>query len=249
MLHHFTNADSLMKILDSKSFIHFYCYEQTDFLSFEIKSLEKMAFAMICFADILKNERNRFKRQFKKDSFIVMNKDWAIQNGVAPVLYAANASVTAEALTCLMKNIAYMNKSKEKITDETFLENFNGACKQINLIMGYLRKYSGNYHIKTKRIDNNENFSQNVVQFYLEREWRHIPSVNPGDNYFIESTKFINKEYVDAEQAKLLKYRLKFDKSDIEGIYVPKRYKTKVAEILKCKFDFNEDEVRKIFIK
>ena len=247
-LHHFTKVENLISILESGEFHHSFCLEQTDFLSIKNDCLKEMAFAMVRFADVLKSERHRFKKQFKANSYIIMDKKWAVAKGVAPVMYSANSCVTALALSILLKEFAYMRQYDLKVLKKGFIKSFDAASSALNVMTGYAKKYQGNYFLERNIKDGSSIFTTSETQFFLEREWRHIPLVVNNDSFFINRENFKNIDYVEKEKRKLQKYALTFTKSDILGISVPKRFRLKVLKILKEKFNMSEDEVYSILI-
>ena len=88
-LHHCTDFNSLCSILDSEAYWPSYCLEQSDFM----KEFSEAAYAVVCFADLLTNEVKRHLNNFKKDSYIVMSKEWASKNLISPVVYYTKDSI------------------------------------------------------------------------------------------------------------------------------------------------------------
>ena len=245
-LHHFTKVENLISILESGEFYHSFCLEQTDFLSVKNDSLKEMAFAMVCFADVLESEKSRFEKQFKADSYIIMDKNWAISKGVAPVMYSANNCMSSAALSILLENFAYMRQNGLNALKHDFIKSFEAASSALNIIIGYAKKYQGNYFLE--RDDKCERliFTTDETLFFLEREWRHIPLVKDGESYFINREQFKDVAFVEYEKQKLKKYALPFTKNDIVKIFAPSEYRQELIDILVNKYSCSLDEVNKL---
>lgn len=69
-LYHATDFGGLCNIINSKAFWPSYCYERADYL----KEPMCFAFAMVCFADLLKGEVKSHLKRFNKDCYIRMKK-------------------------------------------------------------------------------------------------------------------------------------------------------------------------------
>ena len=96
-----------------------------------------MAYAVVCFADLLKNEVMQHMNSFHSDSYIKMSKRWAIKKGLAPVIYYPDNSYMG---TLLKLIIEYAMKKYEnpKEEDAKFINS-------VNLLLGYLKQYEGRY--------------------------------------------------------------------------------------------------------
>lgn len=82
-LYHCTDFESLFNILKSKVFWPSYCYGKAECLN----KPKNFAFAMVCFADLMKVEIKSHFKKFNKDCYLYMNKDWAKKNGLSNVIY------------------------------------------------------------------------------------------------------------------------------------------------------------------
>ena len=71
-LYHCTKYKSLCSILKSKKFHPSYCLED---LSIFPEGMMGMAYAVICFADLMEVEREQHMKQFKSDSYITPVRD------------------------------------------------------------------------------------------------------------------------------------------------------------------------------
>lgn len=114
-LYHCTDFDSLFNILKSQEFWPSYCYEQADYL----KDPENFAFAMVCFADLMKNEVKPHLNKFNKDCYIQVSKSWGRRNALSNVIYYARPSVVSSTFSLLLEDIIKRNEgSIEVITNE-----------------------------------------------------------------------------------------------------------------------------------
>lgn len=105
-LFHFTrDFDTLLKVLRSR-FYPRACYEQAvipDILNFRI------AIPMVCFCDIPLSQISEHVEKYGRYA-IGIKKNWAIEQGVTPVLYVHENSVIPRAIASEMKGIRPLGK-------------------------------------------------------------------------------------------------------------------------------------------
>ena len=65
----------------------------------------KMAYAVVCFADLLKDELKRHMKSFHSDSYLRMSKKWAIMKGLSPVIYYPNSSYMGTMLKMIIEYV------------------------------------------------------------------------------------------------------------------------------------------------
>ena len=154
-LFHFTKTrDSLLSILKSK-FYPRACYEQSvipDILNFRI------AIPMVCFCDIPLSQISNHVEKYGKYA-IGLKKDWAVEQGVTPVLYVHNNSVIPRTIASEMKGI---HPSGKNLSDEQMM-HLMGLMRPIMVMKPY-EGYDEKLHKE--------------IRYYDEREWRYIP---PGE--------------------------------------------------------------------
>lgn len=207
-LHHCTNFNSLCKILESKYFRPSFCLEQSNFM----KEYGEGAYAVVCFADLLNEELTRHMKSFKSDSYIVMNKRWALSHFVSPVVYYHPNTIPS----------AFMKNWCEYILKNGLNQNINSSdelsVKSTYIMFAFMKQYRGSYFDKKKK-----RYSDEKRNFYLEREWRWIPHVTQGESYYLPKDEYLDDEIHERELAKLIKHELflKFDYEDIIEIGTP----------------------------
>ena len=229
-LYHCTKSDSLLKILGSKYFRYSYCLEELYMPYANRYVVENFAYAMVCFADFLDEEVSEHMEQFSADSYIVMDKTWAIDNGLSPVIYYNKKSLPHGSLLFLTKSIGMLIEN-----DITSAREMRNA---LELLRPYYKQYKGHYFIKgsTKK-------SKDPVEFFLEREWRCIAAVTGGEHFFLEEKDYLNEGIRDKASQELLdhNYCLKFGWNDILKIGCVEEKKGIILQTICKAFGVNED--------
>lgn len=207
-LYHCTEFNSLCKILDSKAFYPSFCLEESNFM----KEYKKGAYAVVCFADLLKNEVQRHLNSFNANSYIVMSKEWALNNLVSPVVYYNPKTIPA----AFMKNwCKYILEEKLELDTGS---SHDLPVKTTSLMFPFMKQYIGSYYDRKKK-----RFSDEKRCFYLEREWRWIPWVQDGEAYYLEVDEYLNDAFCKEKQDELINHKLylNFTFDDIEEIGIP----------------------------
>lgn len=208
-LHHCTNFDSLRKILESKHFRPSFCLEQSDFMNVFCEG----AYAVVCFADLLNEELSRHMKSFKSNSYIVMNKNWANNNLVSPVVYYYPNTIPS----AFMKNWCEYILKKNSLEQNTDSSN-ELPVKNTYIMFAFMKQYKGSYFDKKKK-----RYSDKTCNFFLEREWRWIPHVTHGEAYYLPKEDYMNDEIQQRELNRLIEHQLvlKFNYDDVLEIGVP----------------------------
>lgn len=233
-LYHCTNSDSLLKILESKYFRYSYCLEEYYMLKEGRYSLEKLAYAMVCFADLLEEEVNGHMEQFGANSFLVMNKKWAVRNNLSPVIYYSKDGLPNYAYLSLAKNIREL--LGQGTTEEVIVVN------SIELLRPYFKQYEGHYFVNRK-----DEPSKEKVEFFLEREWRSIPFVKGGERFYLDLQDYLNEGIKDKAMKELLEhgYCLRFEWDDILQIGCWEEKKIEILHTIHKSFGIDEDGAEK----
>lgn len=204
-LYHCTDFISLCSILKSGEFWPSYCYERADYLS----SPENFAFAMICFADLMKSEVKSHLKKFNKDCYLRMSKSWARRNGLSNVVYYERRTVVSSSFKLLVEEVAKRYESNGfKLTNDV---------RFTSMLMAYFKQYEGFYWN-----DNQMSWDNKRTVFFTEREWRYVPLVKNHEAFFLSSEEFLDKKLRDEKRKQLIEngYTLKFSWNDIEQIGV-----------------------------
>lgn len=203
-LYHCTTFDSLKGILSSLAFYPSYCLEKAEYLRYK----QEFAFAMVCFADLYPEELPLHMEKFNSSCYLKMSKDWAMRNGLAPIIYYTKMNCPLSA--CFGHIIDQtLEEIAEGKTDTPFV-------KSVNVLLSYLKQYEGQYWI-----DGKKDWSEKT-QFYTEREWRYIPLVQNGEAYYLEPEHYKNKAFRMQKRNELIRhgYILRFAIDDVLEIGV-----------------------------
>lgn len=196
---HYTNSFEILKSILEEGFRIKYCTEVLRLLE---NDGSRAAHPMISFCDIpLSNSTQHFNAYGRYG--IGLSKNWAIENGVNPVLYIDRKSLFAKSLSQLL--VQRRNK----------LSNLTQEQKDdILKIKAYAKNYSG--HLKREKIDNPN------YKFYDEREWRLVPDRSQMNNAQFSVNLASFKKDIDKYNGKISDCRFKFVPKDISYIIVDK---------------------------
>lgn len=247
-LYHCTKCDSLLKILASKYFRYSYCLEEYFLHKGDGFSLEKLAYAIICFADLYSDELEDHMHRFNADSYIMMEKTWAKGKKICPVIYYDRDSWSHWAFLAMIlytydldKDIASVIEINHQVDEEgaRLIERVHKLYKSIEIFRPFLKKYEGQYYIKDKG-----SFSDETTEFFLEREWRSIPIVTGGERYFLDFDDYLNEEIRNKASQELLdhNYCIRFDWGDIKQIGCKEGEKSVIIHAIRESFGVDEDE-------
>jgi len=208
---HYTNSFEILSSILKEGFRIKYCDER---LYLGKKGSSVAAHPMISFCDIpLSNSVQHFDAYGKYG--IGLTKEWAINNGINPVLYIDRNSLIAESIYSLIKE---RRKKDSNLTSQQKTE--------ILQIKSYAKNYSGT-------LKRNGEINKNYV-FYNEREWRLVP---PKDKINSVSFSISIQEYKSDKEKhnkKLSSFRFKFDIKDISYIIVEKTNEIpKIVKVLR----------------
>lgn len=226
LLHHCTDFNSLCSILDSEAYWPSYCLEQSNFMH----DFTEAAYAIVCFADLLPDEVERHSTNFNSDSYIVMSKEWALRNKVAPVIYYYPETISAVAIRNWTRYCVNKKMPTSKNIEETLVTNTT------NLMFAYMKQYEDFYFD-----DNKKGFSDETRVFFLEREWRWLPWVENGEAYYLPKESFLDDNIRNEKKQELLKngYKLYFTPENVIKVGIPEEqvdaFKKKFGEKYKVK--------------
>ena len=215
-LFHFTSSfETLKKILSGAAFWPRYCIE------YDWGVLEDKDFAvpMVCFCDIPLSQINSHIKLYGGYG-IGMSKEWAINNGIAPVHYLQKGSFAIDVLNELRKK----GEKTDRLKHLTFL-----------------KKYKGSMRRKTK--EGKINLYPDYI-FYDEREWRYVPDVNPICAKVIDD-KIVNEEKLNE---KTREHMLGFTSTDVKYLIVKtEKQRIDLLTAIDKKYDATEKE--KVLLK
>ena len=195
-LFHFTkNQESLKKILEH-GFWPKFCLEDVRWYNDEMESI---ALPIACFCDIPLSRIDEHV-DFYGEFGLGLSKNWAIKNGLNPVLYVSNASeVTNSLIDLSWCHEHYPEKDQRQ------------ALKQFFKLLAFTKPIEGKMNVSGKFISK---------EFYQESEWRYLATNDDFDSW-------LNKEeFEDTElrekQNSLSKNlcSLKIQPADVKYIFV-----------------------------
>ena len=230
-LYHCTKLEYLENILKNAYFRPSFCLEEASYLPENCN----LAFAVVCFADLRKFELRDHMINFNSDTYIKMNKEWAMSKGVSPVIYYSDKYTLSSAVFSSIISFAMTHKTTAKF--------YNSA----NLMMGLLKQYRGRYYLKPHYID----LSKEEVCFYLEREWRFLPIPTNGEAMFLPENDFRNSDLRQDKIGELEAkgYTLRFGWNDIMEIGCSKddSVRMSLVDILMKSFKISAEEANSKF--
>ena len=202
---------------------------------------------MVCYADLYSDELLDHMHQFNADSYIMMEKSWAEEKQVCPVIYYNRNSLSNWAFLAMNLYAYDLDKDFASIIEENHQIDENGAnlierihklYKSIELFRPFFKRYDGQYYIKDEK-----RFSNEKTEFFLEREWRSFPAVQNGERTFLTENEYHNEELRDAALFELEKNnKLEFVWKDIKQIGCKEGEKSVILHTIHESFGVDEDE-------
>lgn len=170
-LFHFTrNYDTLLSILKSKFYPRL-CLEQKIVPTLDLR----LAIPMVCFCDIPLSQMSEHSLKYGEYA-IGIKKDWAIKQGVSPILYVHEKSLILNTVLSEIKSVS-----------EEVLKNPGGdsslKMKKFVDTVCMMKPYEG----YDERVGKS-------IRFYDEREWRYVPSREKDDQFLYLTEAVFNEE-------------------------------------------------------
>ena len=248
-LYHCTKSDSLLKILESKYFRYSYCMEEYYGRIDDRFTNKRIAYPMVCFADLYTNELKEHMHQFNADSYIMMEKSWADEKQVCPVIYYNQNSLSNWAFLAmnlyaydLDLDIAKLIEKNHQVDEKgaNLIRRVHQLYKSIEQFRPFFKKYKGQYYIK----DENR-YSNKTTEFFLEREWRSFPAVHNRERIFLWENEYRNQNILNNAVRELERNnKLEFKWKDIKKIGCQKDKKAVVIKTLMNSFGITTKEAK-----
>jgi len=193
-LFHFTpKPEYLFKILESNFRPRYY----QEIIKMEgLNTPFNKAIPMICFCDIPLSQIKEHINTYGNYG-IGMSKSWGIKNKLNPILYIEPQSILSESILSLLRN---------KPADKT------GKKEGIYNVFRYMKNYKGDFFRSGKIVSN--------VKFYDEREWRYLPAVDTGIEFWLDDVDFNNHTALANHNRKAESYPLEFQPDDIKYLII-----------------------------
>lgn len=195
---HFTNDKEFLKGILENNFKIFNCNESI------VLGGRRYSWVipMVSFCDIPLSE---IKDHISKYGHygVGMTKEWAIKQGLNPVLYMAQNSMLSESY-----RKAWCNAIERSHDDDNWSEDERNLCDTLR----YIKNYEGDLERKGVTLKD--------YRFSDEREWRYVPPYSEEYEFLMSRewyTSYNNKSEADY---KLMTLRLKFEPSDIKYIII-----------------------------
>lgn len=199
-LFHFTRKyETLINILMSKFYPRL-CLESC-LLS---KDNKKWAVPMVCFCDIPLSNIAQHTQKYGNYA-IGIKKDWAIEQGVSPILYVHEKSRIVDQCRDALAWSIERNDVDDVITDER-------AARLISMFY-MMKPYEGVESLTGQSYK---------IRYYDEREWRYIPPVSNGNNIFLTEDNYNNLNIRDNFNTINERYGVEFNPDAINYIIVEK---------------------------
>ena len=204
ILFHFTTKKSLETILDNTFKVS---YARERILGGNIT--KEFAVPMVSFSDIRLSELKDNIGTYGKFG-IGLTKDWAIKNGLNPVMYASQSSLfTENFINGIEDFFRLLNKSID--TSGRYETAYNNTINTLR----YIKNYKGDLIRKGK---------DTVIDYVFanEREWRYVPPITENILSFVPIEKIQTSQQKSAFNQKLGHLRLNFQPDDIKYLIVEK---------------------------
>ena len=197
-LFHFTSEMAILKHILKDGFWPRYCLEDVRWLSED--GIDYVAFPMVCFCDI---PLSRIQEHvgFYGNFGVGMTKDWALRNGMNPILYVSGNNP-------LQKQLYSLNEHANKLNST---EAVMAAKTTMRFILAHCKPAEGNMIVGGKPAEK---------EFYQESEWRYVP-ISESIFPYLKSEKFEDTEKLESENQKAKEYcTIKITPQDIKYVFV-----------------------------
>jgi hypothetical protein len=202
ILFHFTTKQSLYDILNS-TFKVSYARERIIGGS----KIKEFAVPMVSFSDLRLSELKYNVGTYGKFG-IGLTKEWAVYNGLNPVMYASLKSLFTENF---MSGIEDFFKMVSSSTDTT--GKYETAYNNIINTLRYIKNYRGDLIRPGKK-------SIKDYVFANEREWRYVPLITENILPFIPIGKIRTSQQKSHFNQKVSHIRLNFQPDNIQYLIV-----------------------------
>jgi hypothetical protein len=204
ILFHFTNKKSLYDILGS-TFKVSYARERI----LGGNQIKEFAVPMVSFSDLRLSELKDNIGTYGKFG-IGLTKEWAINNGLNPVMYASqNSLFTENFINGTEDFFKLVNKSND--TSGRFETAYNNTLNTLR----YIKNYQGDLIRPGKKTIKDYVFAN-------EREWRYVPPISENILAFIPIDRIKTSKQKSQFNQKVKHLRLNFQPDDIKYLIVEK---------------------------
>lgn len=204
ILFHFTNKNSLYAILRSTFKVS---YARERILGGNI--IKEFAVPMVSFSDLRLSELKDNIGTYGKFG-IGLTKDWAIQIGLNPVMYASQKSLFTENFIQATEHFFNLVHQSDDIAG-IYETAYNNTLNTLR----YIKNYQGDLIRPGKRTIKDYVFAN-------EREWRYVPPISEDILAFVPIDQIKTLEQKTQFNHKASHLRLNFQPDDIKYLIVEK---------------------------
>jgi len=158
---------------------------------------------MISFCDIPLSEVKEHVSKYGNYG-IGLTKKWGVGKGLNPVLYVSQNSMLASSYRA-----AFSHYNLKPIED---IDDWTKEQRSLADVLRYIKNYEANL-LRKGSITKNYRFSD-------EREWRFVPAHSEDCDMFLDHKYYDEPPHKEEADAKLTKFRLKFEPNDIKYIII-----------------------------
>lgn len=196
-LFHFTKSLDILKNILTAGFLPRYSLEDISWLGLQ---QDAIAFPVVCFCDIPLS-RITDHVQFYGQFGIGMKQEWAITNGLNPIIYVSQTSHVAD---LLRKEMTAASIAMDKMNDDSYMDN-------IRRIIGYCKPLTGQMSLQGVAV---------TKPFYQESEWRFL-ATHTNVTGHLRRTSFADIPKRDQANNLVAKHcALSFKPQDVKYLFV-----------------------------
>lgn len=230
ILFHFTKRKNLFDILNN-TFRVSYARERI----LGGTKIKEFAVPMVSFSDLRLSELKQNIGTYGKFG-IGMNKDWAINKGLNPVMYAGNKSLFTENFMKGMEDFFKLLTSSDDTTGR-FETAYNNTLNTLR----YIKNYRGDLIRPGKKTVSNYVFAN-------EREWRFVPPISDNILSFVPIDQIRTSQQKARFNQTVSHIKLHFQPDDIKYLIVEKDSDINplIAHLKIAKVGFSDDTVERL---
>lgn len=204
ILFHFTKINGLYAILSS-TFKVSYARERI----LGGNKIKEFAVPMVSFSDLRLSELKDNIGTYGKFG-IGLTKEWAINNGLNPVMYASQQSLFTENFINATEDFFKLVMQSDDISGK-YETAYNNTLNTLR----YIKNYKGDLIRPGKKTKKNYVFAN-------EREWRYVPAISQNILGFVPIGQIQTAQQKSKFNQKVKHLRLSFQPDDIQYIIVEK---------------------------
>ena len=227
LFHFASKREYLISILENNFAPRYYLEDLTMLgITKQDETMLEVAVPMVCFCDIPLSKM-KYHLSCYGDYGIGMTKEWGIENGLSPILYADPKSETITFIKEILKIARHISNQGQ--------ESIDRLSMNIKRLMRFIKPYQGDFEHGGEMYPDK--------RFYDEREWRFVPV--DAEPAFLLKQEFIDKQKQDDANSNLKSnHKLLFAPNDIEYIIVKTKAEvlSMIKEVMRIKEKYTNDE-------